>query len=422
MKLILASRDLALRKLCREIMAGLPDRGCAVAISEPDEMPGVGDFYIWDFETGHPIPNQLARQPVSKRLFLVHSDDMGVFRQNKILAGSVILLKPVTRATLSVLLERGLAVHENREAPSARPDCDEVLQCLLQANLKLQEYDQERTNFLARAVHDFRAPLTAISGYCGLLLAEPLGALNDDQNEVLRRMRHSAHRLSRLAADMLQLSVGQRLSPQPNLEKGELLECLEQAMHELAPIIGEKGIAVSAEIQPSPEPLYFERNQMEQVFLNLLENACKFTPKAGSIEILGYPFFWDRRLLQNQFADGTAERRAQDCPLPNSFRIDLHDSGPGLLPEHLASIFEEYTRYLGTQDRSGGGLGLAICKVIVENHHGRVWAESNDSGAVFSLVLPFWTAEAAEIQDRFVLPGWSEVVERNNENTFRTKR
>jgi len=417
MKLILASRDLALRKLCREIMAGLPDRGCAVAISEPDEMPGVGDFYIWDFETGHPIPNQLARQPVSKRLFLVHSDDMGVFRQNKILAGSVILLKPVTRATLSVLLERGLAVHENREASSA-PDCDEMLQCLLHANLKLQEYDQERTNFLARAVHDFRAPLTAISGYCGLLLAEPLGALNDDQNEVLRRMRHSAHRLSRLAADMLQLSVGQRLSPQPNLEKGELLECLEQAMHELAPIIGEKGIAVSAEIQPSPEPLYFERNQMEQVFLNLLENACKFTPKGGSIEIKGYPFFWDRRLLQNQFADGTAERRAQDCPLPNSFRIDLHDSGPGLLPEHLASIFEEYTRYLGTQDRSGGGLGLAICKVIVENHHGQVWAESNDSGAVFSLVLPFWTAKAAEIRNRFAPPEWPEIVERNSENTL----
>jgi signal transduction histidine kinase len=417
MKLILASRDLALRKLCREIMAGLADRGCAVAVSEPNEMPGVGDFYIWDFETGYPIPNHLARQPVSKRLFLVHSDDMGVFRQNKILAGSVILLKPVTRATLSVLLERGLAVHENREASSA-PDCDEMLQCLLHANLKLQEYDQERTNFLARAVHDFRAPLTAISGYCGLLLAEPLGALNDDQNEVLRRMRHSAHRLSRLAADMLQLSVGQRLSPQPNLEKGELLECLEQAMHELAPIIGEKGIAVSAEIQPSPEPLYFERNQMEQVFLNLLENACKFTPKGGSIEIKGYPFFWDRRLLQNQFADGTAERRAQDCPLPNSFRIDLHDSGPGLLPEHLASIFEEYTRYLGTQDRSGGGLGLAICKVIVENHHGQVWAESNDSGAVFSLVLPFWTAKAAEIRNRFAPPEWPEIVERNSENTL----
>ena len=112
----------------------------------------------------------------------------------------------------------GLAVsaHDDQTsiANSLRADRDEILQCLIQANLKLQEYDQDRTTFLARAVHDFRAPLTAISGYCGLLLGEPLGPLTENQREVLRRMQHSTKRLSRMASAMFQLSVGRHVKRQ----------------------------------------------------------------------------------------------------------------------------------------------------------------------------------------------------------------
>ena len=128
-------------------------------------------------------------------------------------AEATILLKPVTRATLSAFL--GLAVASQEERISAshslRADRDEILQCLIETNLKLQEYDQDRTNFLARAVHDFRAPLTAISGYCGLLLSEPFGSLDENQRDVLLRMQHSAKRLSRMASAMFQLSVGRHV-------------------------------------------------------------------------------------------------------------------------------------------------------------------------------------------------------------------
>jgi two-component system, OmpR family, clock-associated histidine kinase SasA len=203
-------------------------------------------------------------------------------------------------------------------------------------------------------------------------------------------MRHSATRLARLTAGMLQLSVGNRIRTQPNLEIGDLRECFEQVMHEVAPVAEEKHIDICAEIEPSPEPLYFERNQMEQVLINLLENACKFTPKSGSIEIKGYPFFWDRRFLQDRLS--SSERRQREARTHNSFRVDICDSGPGLPHGQLDSIFEEYTRYSGTQDRTGGGLGLAICRMILNNHHGRIWAESSDKGAIFSLVLPFWPA------------------------------
>jgi signal transduction histidine kinase len=392
MELILVSRDSALLTLCREIIASLAGNHCAVSIADPDNVPSGAGFYIWDFDAGHSIPEHVAQHPGWKRLFLIPSRDRSALSRHRVLKDSTILLKPVNRGTLSAFLAQVSAAQETGGSLPSRGDCDEMLQCLIQANLKLQEYDQARTNFLARAVHDFRAPLTAVTGYCGLLLAEPLGALNDDQKEVLRRMRHSAARLARLAGGMLQLSVGNRVRTQLHLEKGDLRECFEQVIHEVTPVAEEKHIDICAEIEPSPEPIYFERNQMEQVLINLLENACKFTPRAGSIEIRGYPFFWDRRFLQNRLAATAAERRQQESQTPNSFRVDICDSGPGLPAGQLDSIFEEYTRYAGTQDRSGGGLGLAICRMILDNHRGRIWAESSDAGAMFSLVLPFWPA------------------------------
>jgi signal transduction histidine kinase len=126
---------------------------------------------------------------------------------------------------------------------------------------------------------------------------------------------------------------------------------------------------------------------MEQVLINILDNACKFTPKSGTIEVHGYPFFWDRRSGQSGMAPGV-ERRRSSSRLPNSYRIDITDSGAAIAQEHLGKIFEEYASYSGGRDRSGGGLGLAICRLIVTQHGGRIWAENTALGPRFSIVLP----------------------------------
>jgi signal transduction histidine kinase len=139
--------------------------------------------------------------------------------------------------------------------------------------------------------------------------------------------------------------------------------------------------------------LLFEGSQMEQLLVNLLDNACKFTPTAGLIEIKGYPFFWERRTQQAAEFNLSTDRRIQRMQAPNCFRVDIQDSGPGISPVHLGKIFEEYTSYGGGNDRSGGGLGLAICKMIACQHHGKVWAENTPAGPVFSFVLPFRRTE-----------------------------
>jgi signal transduction histidine kinase len=268
-----------------------------------------------------------------------------------------------------------------------RADRDALLQYLMQANLKLQEYDQERTNFLGRALHDFRAPLTALTGYCGLLENEQLGPITEDQREVLVRMQNSAKRLSRLTSGMFQLSIGQHVEQKPRLLHGEISECVLQALHEVGPFIEERHLDVSVSVSPSPEGLLFDPLQLEQVVLNLLDNACKFTPKFGKIEVRGKPYFWDRRMSTT--GPIPIDRRELRHHVPNSFRIDVLDSGPPIPDDHLTRIFEEYTRYSGGQDRSGGGLGLAICSMTVRLHNGCVWAENSASGPMFSFVLPF---------------------------------
>jgi signal transduction histidine kinase len=397
-ELILASADPELRVMCREVLGELAEK-CNLVLADTTGEPPVGDVYIWDFQPEHAIPDRIPGQHTWKNLFVVHPKDLGVLRQHGWSTDLAVLLKPVTRVTLSAFLGQALAAHASEQfsaAATMRESCDELLQCLIQTNLRLQDYDRERTNFLARAVHDFRAPLTAINGYCGLLIAEPLGALNADQKEVLRRMQQSARRLSRMTSAMFQLSVrGQVKAAQPNLEPGDLQDCIDQAMHEMAPFLEKKRIEVSVDLSSPPGPLLFDKGQMEEVLLNLLDNACKFTPDGGSIEIKGYSFFWDRRNLQ-ALTPRTAERRFQSSGTPNSFRLDIRDSGPGIPADHLDSIFEQYTRYSDTQDRTGGGLGLAICKMLMHGQHGRIWAESRESGATFSLVVPFSSVVTGE--------------------------
>jgi signal transduction histidine kinase len=108
--------------------------------------------------------------------------------------------------------------------------------------------------------------------------------------------------------------------------------------------------------------------------------------------VLGYPYFWERRFLRGGSAP--AERRVGRVASPNSYRIDIKDTGPGIPAELLNHIFEEYTSYSGPQDRTGGGLGLAICRLIMSRHEGHIWADSYEHGAVFSLVLPYRRTES----------------------------
>jgi two-component system phosphate regulon sensor histidine kinase PhoR len=171
--------------------------------------------------------------------------------------------------------------------------------------------------------------------------------------------------------------VAGRIERELRLEEGDIEGCVNQALHDVSPFLREKEIFVDIQLDPPEQGMLMETQQIEQLLINLLENACKFTPRRGTIEIRGCSVFWDP--LQADLDDSALA--------PNSYRIEIHDSGPGIPASVLHSIFEEYTSYSGANDRSAG-LGLAICKLIVNSHGGKIWAASS-KGAAFFVILPF---------------------------------
>jgi signal transduction histidine kinase len=407
LRVAVISIDETLTRCCREVLAELLC-GSEWTLSVEPTPSSVShyDLAIWDFSSSEMEVAAGLNGSLKRCFFVVQRQDVRALQELSGTGDLHILLKPVSRATLLAFLSETLRIWQEQEAqPTAegtlRSERDEILQCLMQANLKLQEYDQARTNFLARSLHDFRAPLTTLAGYCDLLLEEQTGAVTQSQREILETMRCSTGRLSRLTDAMYQLSIGQRVDQRLRLTKGDIRECIDQTLLELGRVLDDKQLYVTVEVDPSPEPLLFDSSRLEQMLINLLDNACKFTPRGGSIAIRAYPFFWDRRIKQLSALNPAGERRVIQMMAPNSFRVDIRDSGPGISTHHLSTIFEEYTSYAGGQDRSGGGLGLAICKMIAQQHEGYVWAENTGSGARFSVVLPFRQSQAPGTPEPF---------------------
>ena len=394
MKCYVVSNESELSDQCRRILEETVSEEWELVRSALYSEAPAADVYIWDFSCYPFIPVERPDM-VTRTLFAVEPGQLDRFRLALGTLRASIVLKPVQPAALRPFLEH--AFRERQTLPSEQSmtstggslhgDRDDLLDSVLHANLKLQEHDHSRTNFLARALHDFRAPLTALDGYCGLLVEQRMGSLSLDQLNLLRRMQHSIKRLSGLADAMFELSAGRRSKRELNVQEADVEASIRQAVHEVTQYAQQKQIRISASVTCPRQNFVFDAGKIEQVLINLLENSCKFTPKNGSIEISAYPVPYEvgdrSQSLARSFGPDS-----ETFP-SNAYRIDVRDSGCGIPVEHICSIFEEYTSYAGGKDRSGGGLGLAISRMIIEAHHGDIWAESGATGTQFSLVLPY---------------------------------
>src|SRR5258708_3627648 len=216
----------------RVLLQELIPNSFEIVASAPDAEPPDADVYIWDC---HPemFSRSLTPDIVKRSLYVIEPKLVERFRERLGTMHASILLKPVRPAALRPFLEH--AVRQNNPqaldpslTSNGRGEMNDLLDCLLHTNLKLQEYDQFRTNFLARAVHDFRTPLTSLCGYCGLLVDQRLGPLNKSQVDLLSRMQHSITGLSRLAAAMFDLSGERNLTNTPHLQYVNLTAALTQ--------------------------------------------------------------------------------------------------------------------------------------------------------------------------------------------------
>jgi len=392
MKVRLISKDPFLYRACREALLSLRESQWDFGIL-PEWQPGIAaDLWIWDCEGKEDLPSANWLQEEHRIIFVVERGKIVLFRDLLPVEAVRILLKPVRpRLLLDFLFPTRRSSDLAAEAvdPTAdrmRLERDTLLQHLLEANLALQEYEQDRTGFLARAAHEFRAPLVAISGYCGLLLDRQLGPLNPDQVTALEKMQHSVKRMTRLANGMLQISMGSELESEPILKLGDMHALIQQAMGEVRPVAESKQLTLHADVTPPKEQLWFEPWQIEQVLVNLLDNACRLTPRGGKVEVRAFPVFWDWRSAHVSEAPVSEERRSTQLRKPNAYRVEVHDTGPGIRHENPSDREPPNGRRQNGSICSG--LGLAICRQIISAHKGQMLIDSAPQGAIFSFVLP----------------------------------
>jgi signal transduction histidine kinase len=396
MRVRLVSNDPSLSRVCREALLPLDDRHWDFGTVSTWE-PGLdADIWIWDCDGNEQCPSESWLQEEHKIIFIVDRSRIVFFRDLLPIEAARILLKPVRPGLLQDFLQRMIAeaapspsnANDPSSADRMRVERDLLLQHLLEANLKLQEYEQDRTGFLARAAHDLRAPLVAISGYCGMLFDRQLGPLNEGQLTALQKMQHSVRRMTRLANGMLQISMGCPLESETATKVGDIHALIQRAIDEVRPVAESKQLNLKADVTPPPEPLHFEPWQIEQVLVNLLDNACRLTRRGEIVQVKAFPTFWNRRAAHVTEAHSSGERRSNQIQTPNAYRVEVHntlhgvrDGGPRRAPEesNAGSVHNGSVR---------AGLGLAICREIISAHKGLVSTDTGPHGASFGFLLP----------------------------------
>lgn len=229
-----------------------------------------------------------------------------------------------------------------------------------------KEIEQMKSDFLSVVSHELRTPLHSIKGFVDIILMGKTGEINDLQRDFLTTVKESTTNLQRLIDDLLEFSRMEagRIKLRP--EMISLHAVAERVVERLSPLAREGELLLRNEI---PENLsYVEADSMriEQVITNLVSNACKFTRENGSVRIA-----------------------AED--VGGHVRVAVHDTGIGIPEAEQPNIFQRFYQVDGSTTRSyrGAGLGLTICKFIVEYHRGRIWVESVEGeGSSFYFELP----------------------------------
>ena len=287
---------------------------------------------------------------------------------------------------LSPETESGATAAELCEVNPQNGDSELSSAQLLQEYTQLRERFLRTTNALASAAHDLKTPLAILNGYMELLASEKLGSLNERQREVLRDMNSSGQRLQHFIQDFLSFSVLETGEMKMQYETGDMNACLSEVCRMWSHRFQEKGLALYFLANDKLPQFAFDSAKIQRVISNLLENASKFTVAGGTVWLHAEPYMWERRSTVKGIA---SERRRQNDPLPNSVKVSVSDTGPGIPAEYHIEVFDDFFR-LPTESQSDGmGLGLAIARRLVNNMGGKIWVESEPgAGCKFSFIIP----------------------------------
>src|SRR5579872_1862631 len=305
----------------------------------------------------------------------------------------------LTMPHLSSTIQESSLSEKQRSSDSAGVSAPELEQS--QEFSQLQERYLRTTNALASAAHDLKTPLSILNGYVAMLQSEKLGSLNERQREVLRDMHSNGQRLQRYIQDFLSFSVLETGELKMKFEPGNINASLSEVCRLWSPRFQEKGLALYFLANEKVQNFAFDGPKVERVVSNLLENASKFTPAGGTVWLHAEPYMWERRSATNP--DNPMERRRQMISHPNSVKVSVSDTGPGIPAEYHIEVFDDFFQMPQSESQSGMGLGLAIARRLVAAMSGKIWVESDPgAGCKFSFILPL--LPPSTVADKLINP------------------
>lgn len=381
------SADMRFHMLCAEALDAVAEIEILRAASMSEAA--AADLYVRDFDLRE--PPAAGDFSGAETVFVARREDLAALHTQLRGEAVAVLVKPADLPGMRQFLEAAVARCRSRLQEKADPrrfERDQFLECLLLAGLKLQQFGAQRSNFLARALHDLWAPLTAADGYCTMLLQDVVDRLSPEQADTLRRLHGNVRRLLRTTSFVYQLGSGVSERELPSIGPANIAVCVDNAVNGVAPFARERGIEIRTSVRQPAEPMYFDAGGIETVLDYLLENACRFTPRFTTVELEAFPVVWSVRRFRLQSADGNWFVPVPASGGPNAYRVDVRDSGAPVSESDLAGMFDQYSPRYSHNGRSGAGLALAACRLIVEAHCGELVVKPQPEGAVFSFVLP----------------------------------
>jgi PAS domain S-box-containing protein len=276
--------------------------------------------------------------------------------------------------------------------------------------------NRSKDDFLAIVSHELRTPMTAIIGWAGMLQT---GALDDARATLaLEIIERNANLQMQLIEDLLDISRIVRGELSLSIDLVDLVEVITVAIEVVQSLADTKDIQIESILDTSIKKIWGDSDRLQQVVLNLLTNAIKFTPNGGRVEVRLSKGLGTRNWGAGE-QESMEEKTNSSCsiantqspilncqpPISNYLQIEVSDTGQGISADFLPHVFERFCQADSTHTRSnkGLGLGLAIAHHVVELHGGTIQAQSQGigQGATFTVNLPILEeSKGAEEQER----------------------
>jgi two-component system sensor histidine kinase BarA len=249
---------------------------------------------------------------------------------------------------------------------------------------RLKELDRLKSNFLATVSHELRTPLTSIIGYSEMLVEGLAGEMKPEQVEFVRTIHAKGGQLLSLIMSLLDLSKLESGTMRMTMQTVRIESVLDEVVSTLLPTARKRGVRLDLSVPSRLAEVRGDPERLRQIFLNLVENAIKFTPSEGLVTLSG-------AMAAEGAEDDEDAGLSLLAPTRSVVEVRVTDTGIGISAKEREKIFDAFYQVdsSSTREYGGTGLGLSIVKRLVEGHGGTIRIDDNPPrGTVFVIAIP----------------------------------